>query len=212
MKARRIRWPVLYLVLSLIVMLALMAFNNWYVPRSRFANLAANITIKGFVTHSGSQLMLNGQPFRFAGANMHWLPFGDSTIYTSQFEINDGLDAAKEMGLTVVRSHDLGISTGCSNCIEPALGVFNETALIHDDYVIKAARDRGIRLIIPLTDNWHYPAGGKHNFTDWRGISDENQFYYNAQVISDFETYISTLLNHVNTYTGVAYKNDPTIM
>ncbi len=68
------------------------------------------------------------------------------------------------------------------------------------------------RLIIPLTDNWHYAEGGKHTFTDWRSISDENQFYYNTQVISDFETYISTLLNHVNVYTGIAYKNDPTIL
>jgi hypothetical protein len=126
--------------------------------------------------------------------------------------VNDGLDAAKEMGLTVIRSHSLGISTGCGNCIEPKLGVFNETAFEHVDYAIKAARDRGLRLIIPLTDNWHYPTGGKHNFTDWRGISDENQFYYNPQVIRDFETYVSTLLNHVNIYTHIAYKNDSTII
>ena len=165
-----------------------------------------------FVTRSGTQFMLNGQPFRFAGANMHWLALDDNTNYPSQFRVNDGLDAAKEMGLTVIRSHDLGISTGCANCIEPSLGVFNETALEHDDYVIKAAADRGLRLIIPLTDNYHYPAGGKHNFTDWRGISDENQFYTNKQVISDFEAYISVLLNRVNIYTGVAYKNDPTIL
>ena len=173
---------------------------------------AATIPLNGFVTRSGTQLVLNGHPFRFAGANMHWLSLDDSTNYPSQFRVNDGLAAAKEMGATVIRSHDLGISTGCSNCFEPSLGVFNENALRHDDYVINAARDRGIRLIIPLTDNWHYPAGGKHNFTDWRGISNENQFYYNNQVISDFETYISRLLNHVNTYTGVAYKNDPTIL
>jgi hypothetical protein len=166
----------------------------------------------GFVTRSGTQLLLNGQPFRFAGANIHWLALDDSTNYPSQFRVNDALDAAKEMGLTVIRSHDLGISTGCPNCIEPSLGVFNETALKHVDYVIKAASDRGLRLIIPLTDNWHYPAGGKHNFTVWRGISDENQFYYNSQVISDFETYIRTLLNRVNIYTGIAYKNDPTIL
>src|SRR3989442_20597 len=166
----------------------------------------------GFVTRSGTRLILNRQPFRFAGANIHWLALDDSTTYPSQFRVNDALDAAKEMGLTVIRSHDLGISTGCPNCIEPALGVFNETALEHVDYVIKAAADRGLRLIIPLTDNWHYPAGGKHNFTDWRGISDENQFYYNPQVFSDFETYTRTLLNRVNIYTGIAYKDDPTII
>lgn len=166
----------------------------------------------GFVTLSGWQLMLNKHPFRFAGANMHWLALDDSTMYPSKFRVDDGLDAAKEMGATVIRSHSLGISTGCRNCIEPSLGVFNETALEHVDYVIKAAKDRGLRLIIPLTDNYRYAAGGKHNFTDWRGISDENQFYYDTQVISDFETYIRTLLNRVNTYTGVAYKNDATIM
>ena len=99
----------------------------------------------GFVTRSGTQLLLNGQPFRFAGANMHWLGLDDSTNYPSQFRINDGLDAAKQMGANVIRSHDLGISTGCHNCIEPSLGVFNQTALAHDDYVIKAAKDRGIR-------------------------------------------------------------------
>ncbi len=166
----------------------------------------------GFVTRSGTRLMLNGQPFRFAGANMHWLALDDSINYPSRFRVNDALDAAKELGLTVIRSHNLGISTGCANCIEPSLGVFSETALEHVDYVIKAAGDHGLRLIIPLTDNWHYSAGGKHNFTDWRGISDENQFYHNPQVIHDFETYISTLLNRVNIYTGLPYKNDPTIL
>src|SRR6266567_4015934 len=173
---------------------------------------ATSQDMNSFVKRSGTQLMLDGRPFRFAGANMHWLALDDSANYPSQFRVNDGLDAAKEMGAMVIRSHTLGISVGCSNCIEPSPGVFNETAFEHVDYVIKAARDRGIRLIIPLTDNWHFAEGGKHTFTDWRGISDENQFYFNAQVISDFETYIRTLLNHVNTYTGVAYKDDPTIM
>jgi hypothetical protein len=166
----------------------------------------------GFVTRSGTHLMLNGQIFRFAGANIHWLALDDSTNYPSQFRVNDALDTAKEMGLTVIRSHNMGISTGCPNCIEPSLNVFNETALEHDDYVIQQAAARGLRLIIPLTDNWHYPAGGKHTFTDWRGIRDENQFYYNPQVINDFKTYISKLLNRVNIYTGIAYKNDPTIL
>ncbi len=195
-----------------IILLALIILDNGCIAQLLSSIQSTRMVSSRFVTRAGSQLMLDGHPFRFAGANMHWLPFGDSTTYTSQFRINDGLVDAQEMGLTVVRSHDLGISTGCSKCIEPALGVFSETALEHDDYVIKAAKNQGIRLIIPLTDNYHYPAGGKHTFTDWRGISDENQFYYNTQVISDFETYISTLLNHVNVYSGIKYKDDPTIL
>lgn len=214
MKTRSIIRSELYTVLSLITLLALIFLATGCTSPSFFPTSipTPGIPLSGFVTRSGTRLMLNEHPFRFAGANMHWLALDDSTNYPSQFRVNDGFDAAKEMGATVVRSHDLGISTGCSNCIEPSLGVFNETALAHVDYAIKVARDHDIRLIIPLTDNWHFAEGGKHNFTDWRHISDENQFYFNAEVIGDFETYIRTLLNHVNTYTGVAYKDDPTIM
>ena len=165
-----------------------------------------------FVTRSNSQLLLDNHAFRFAGANLHWLALEDSGNYPSQFEVEDGLATAKAMGLTVVRSHSLGISVGCSNCIEPKLGEFNQTAFSHVDYAINLARVYGLHLIIPLTDNYHYTSGGKHTFTDWRGISDENKFYTNTQVINDFKTYIYTLLNHVNVYTHIKYKDDPTIM
>src|SRR6266700_3238414 len=194
MKVKRITWSQLYIVMGLIIAVALVMIDNGCFPQSRFPISTADVALRGFVTRSGPHLMLNGQPFRFAGANMHWLALDDSATYTSQFRVNDGLDAAQVRGVTVVRSHDLGISVGCSNCIEPSLGLFNESALAHVDYAIKAARDHGIRLIIPFTDNWHYSAGGKHTFTDWRHLSDENQFYFKSEVIGDFETYIRTLL------------------
>ncbi len=209
MKLTRITRLQLSIVLALIIVLAGGILGIGYIVQSSFSPPK---TASGFVKRSGSQLMLDGHPFRFAGSNMHWLTLDDSANYVSQFRINDGLDAAKEMGATVIRSHSLGISVGCGNCIEPSPGVFNTTAFAHNDYVIKAARDHGLRLIIPLTDNYRYATGGKHTFTDWRGISNESEFYFNAQVIKDFETYIDALLNHVNTYTGVAYKDDPTIM
>jgi hypothetical protein len=96
--------------------------------------------------------------------------------------------------------------------VEPTLGNFNAVALQHIDYVIASARSHNIRLVIPLLDNWHYYHGGKHNFTDWRGLTDEQAFYSNPQVISDFEQYIRVLLNRVNVYTGIAYKDDATIL
>ncbi|GAC1398999.1 MAG: hypothetical protein NVS4B12_05030 [Ktedonobacteraceae bacterium] len=205
-----------YIAIVLMTVVSCVFLGKEYVFQALFplkAHSAVTHSLSSeFVMHSGSQLQLNGQPFRFAGANIHWLGLDDSTNYPSQFRVDDALESAQDMGATVVRVHSLGISTGCSNCIEPSLGVFNENALRHNDYVIKTAREHGIRLIIPLTDNWHYPAGGKHSFTDWRGIPDEEQFYFNTQVIKDFEDFIKTLLTHVNTYTGIAYKDDPTIL
>ncbi len=177
----------------------------------RSAGLSSAAPGMGFVTRAGAALLLDGRPFRFAGPNIYWLGLqGDG--YPTRFRVDDALTTARAMGATVVRAHTLGISVGCSLCVEPSRGHFNATALAHIDYAVKAARDHGLRLIIPLVDNWRYYHGGKHTFTDWRGIADEDQFYTNKTVIGDFEQYIGHLLTHVNIYTGVAYRDDPTIM
>lgn len=169
----------------------------------------------GFVTRTGSRLMLAGQPFRIAGANIYWLGLDENVggvNYPSQFRVDDALATAVEMGANVVRSNSLGISVGCALCVEPARGVFNETALDHLDYALFSARQHHLRVIIPLTDSYRFYHGGAHTFTDWRGLSNPALFYYSPTVIGDFEAYISVLLNRVNRYTGVAYKDDPTIL
>lgn len=43
-------------------------------------------------------------------------------------------------------------------------------------------------------------------------IPNENEFYTNETAISYFKTYITNLLNHVNVYTGIAYKSDPAVL
>src|SRR5438874_9175076 len=93
MKARRITWPLLYVVMGLIAVLALVILNNACGPQARFPISPADVASRGFVTRSGSQLLLNGRPFRFAGANIHWLALDDSTTYPSQFRVNDVFDA-----------------------------------------------------------------------------------------------------------------------
>ena len=185
------------------------------VASALFACSPGETSQNNFVTRSGAQLLLHGQPFRLAGANIYWLGLDENVggvAYPSHFRVDDAFATMADMGTTVVRSHTLGISTGCRLCLEPSLGQFNQTAFASIDYAIWSASAHHIRLVIPLTDNWHYYHGGKHTFTDWRGISDENAFYTNKTVIHDFEQYISELLNHINSYTGIAYKDDPTIM
>jgi mannan endo-1,4-beta-mannosidase len=77
-----------------------------------------------------------------------------------------------------------------------SFNTFNDEALQTVDYAIyKAGRSLildllidflgllGLKLILPLTDNYHYYHGGKYNFTNWRGLNDENMFYTDELVI-----------------------------
>jgi mannan endo-1,4-beta-mannosidase len=178
-----------------------------------------------FVTRSGDRLMLNGRVFRFSGANIYWGGLDEngrpSLNYPTPFRVRSGLATVADMGGTVVRCQTCGISTGNPDSVEPALNVFNQSALRHIDYFVAEAQKYGIRLDIPLTDNYSYYLGGYHDFTGWLGLSTTDScpsaacasmFYTDPKVISAFEKYISVLLNHVNVYTHVPNKDNPTIM
>ncbi|MCL6456742.1 MAG: cellulase family glycosylhydrolase [Gorillibacterium sp.] len=171
--------------------------------------------MKSFVTRSGSKLMLDGESFRFAGPNIYWLGLDenvDGVDWPSEFRVKNILDTAAEMGATAVRAHTLASSHGCAKAIEPLLGIYNEEALLRVDYALAYARKKMLRLLIPFVDNWSYYHGGRETFTKWRGLSDKNEFYTHPDVIADFKAFIHVILSRVNTYTGVAYKDDPTIL
>lgn len=165
-----------------------------------------------WVEREGGQLVLEGKPFPVVGANAHWLGlYKGANAYPTRAEIDDVMATARRMGATVIRSHTLGISTGCPKCIKPKRGVWNDKGFTAIDYAIASARKHQLRLIVPLTDNWHYYHGGKHDFTDWRKVP-EDAFFTNSTVIGDFKKYITHVLRHVNPHTGLALKDDPTIM
>jgi hypothetical protein len=187
-----------------------------------FAGVASASPGSGFVTRSGSTLMLNGKVFRFSGANIEWLGLigygprnwepGQTQRYPSEYEVNDALATAKEMGATVVRAQTLGDTVGCGNCLEPSLGNFNPQAFQVLDYAIARAKAYGIRLILEFQgDSRSIPGQTSTDqvFSAWRGGA---SFWLDPTVISDFENHIAHVVDHVNSITGVAYKDDPTIL
>jgi len=179
-----------------------------------------------FVTRSGPRLLLSGRPYRFGGANIEWLGlagYGPSDPvgphYASHYEIDDALATAKELGANVVRSQTMGDSAGCVACIEPALGQFNDAAFERIDYALASARARGIKIIATLVGDDARNGGTGCVYLGWRGISVPNcslvnmdPFWSDPAVIGDVEQHIAAVLGHVNVYTHVAYKNDPTIL
>ena len=174
-----------------------------------------------FVTRGGSQLMLDGHPFRFSGANIEWLGLvgygplnfqpGQNERFPTEYEVNDALATAKEMGASVVRAQTLGDTVGCANCLEPALNQYNAQAFRVMDYAIMRARYYGIRLILEFQGDSRAVNGGNTStvFSDWEGGAD---FWTDATVIKDFENHIEHVVDHVNSYTGIPYKDDPTIL
>jgi hypothetical protein len=180
---------------------------------------------ESFVTRSGDTLLLNGRPYRFSGANIYWGGLDENgrtaVNYPTAYRVRTALATAADMGDTVVRCDTCGTSTGNPLSVEPSLDVFNQTALRHIDYFVAQAEQHGIRLDMPLTDNWDYYLGGYRNFVEWLGLATPGDcptqacattFYTNPKAIAAFEKYISVLLNHVNVYTGVPNKDNPAIL
>jgi len=173
-----------------------------------------------FVKKDGSKLSLNGQTFRYSGPNIEWLGlegYGPHDAmdprYASRFEIEDAFATADEMGARVVRSQTMGDTVGCANCIEPADGKFNDFAFQDTDYALTVARERGMKVIITLIgDCAMCDGGGIGQYLAWKGKKNPQDFFTDPALISAYEEHIDHVLNHVNPLTGVAYKDDPTIL
>jgi len=166
----------------------------------------AGAPTKGFLTRNGSTLRdSSGHLYRAAGANAYWLGLDENVggvHYPTHFRITDGLETlAGWLGPTLVRAHTVGVSTGNPLSFEPRLGVFNDSALDAADFAVAEAERLGLRLIVPLTDNYHYYHGGLHDFTDWLGLP-ESDFYSDARAVAAFHEFVARRLNHTNPYTG----------
>ncbi|CAH7685360.1 glycoside hydrolase superfamily [Phakopsora pachyrhizi] len=159
------------------------------------------------------------QIFKLIGPNIYWLGLDEnvnpSPSYPSQSRILEALATAALMGSTVVRSTTLGISVGHQLSVWPSLNSTNQEALKVIGFTISAAQRYGLKLIIPLTDQYDYYHGGYKTFLRWRNLSDssESVFYDTKSVVhQDFLSYISVLLNYINPYTNLAIKDDPTVL
>lgn len=180
-----------------------------------------NSTAHQFVTRSGSTFKLGGKDFHYAGTNTYYL------FYKSQTMVDDALDRAEAAGFPVVRTwgwSDTGAADGTGAIVPKPDGVYfqyfdgtspryNDGAdgLAHLDYEVWKAKQDGLRLVIPFTNNWS-DFGGMDQYVRWAGLAHHDDFYTSPVIRAWFQAYISHLLNHVNPLTGLALKDDPTIM
>lgn len=161
----------------------------------------------GFVQANGTQFELNGKTFYFSSSNQYYL------FYKSQNMIDEIFTDAKGLGLNVFRTW--GACDGVwkeGYSFQPSPGVYDENTFKKMDYIIYKANQNDIRLIIPLIDNWNN-FGGMDKYVEWSPTaSSHDEFYTDAYCKQWYKNYVNYFLNRVNSITGVAYENDPTIM
>jgi len=166
---------------------------------------AQPVRAQDFVRVYGTQFTLDGKPFYYAGANTYYLGIDQNT---TQGQIDEVLNDAKAMGLSVIRTW--GFNDGPGG-LQTSPGAYNETIFAKLDYTINKAADLGLKLIIPFVNNWD-DYGGMNQYVSWVGAGSHDDFYSNTICKDYYKDHINTLLNRVNSINGLTYKNDPTIM
>ena len=192
-------------------------------PFLAFTAVRAEPGLCDFITVRGDQLREGDKPFRFISFNLpnlqlieDNLPFTETNSWRlpDEFEIRDGLMTVRQMGGTVVRIYALSVIRTndppgtARHVLGP--GLFNEEAFRELDLVLKIANEQGIRLIIPLVDNWKWQ-GGRAEYAGFRG-KDRDDFWTDRQLIEDFKQTIHFLVWRTNTLTGVRYCDDKAIL
>lgn len=178
--------------------------------------------IAGFVGRDDDALMQNVRsPFRATGTNLYYLP---QTFAYAQQDQNSALRevATEVLDDLVCLSSPLARIWGFNDTRDrssfrysPAEG-FRESGLKGLDEAVFEAKRRGIRLIMPLTNNWP-DFGGLPAYARWAtqttGVAHtKDDFFFDPQMQSWWKDYVAMLAERVNVFTGVRYRDEPTIL
>jgi len=172
---------------------------------------------------------LDGNPFCFQGTNNYYLNFKNKDM------VDDVFVRAKRLGIAVMRMWAFIDRGSLDNSVPPMdpgdrkdgtkdgfytqywdsktqQPAYNDgpTGLEVLDYALHASRQRGIKLIMVLTNNWR-DFGGMDQYLTWYGLDKHHLFYTDERVRAAYKNWAAHLVNRRNTVDGISYRDDPTI-
>ncbi|KAH0608815.1 uncharacterized protein H6S33_001043 [Morchella sextelata] len=140
----------------------------------------------------------------FSGTNAYWLPF-----LSSDTDVDTTFAAIKAAGLTHLRTWAFQDSTSCSGiyfqCWSGSTATINtgSNGLARLDAVVKAAEKYGIKLILPLVNNWGDYGGMDVYVNALASGSGHSAFYTNSAIQTAYKNYVSTIVNRYKSSSAI---------
>jgi len=198
-----------------------------------FAVCDSQIKKVDFVTVTGTQFTINGEPYYFLGTNMWYgANLGMEGEMGDRKRLIRELDLLQDIGVTNLRimgaSEGLGEYRQVKPAIQPQPGVYNEDVLKGLDFLLHEMSKRNMYAVIYLNNNWVW-TGGFSQYVSWitgeevpnpfmeqynwsEFMNFTGRFYEIPEANELFHKYLDKLINRKNTVNGRLYKNDPSIM
>ena len=181
-------------------------------------------TRPGFVRVSpdGTHFAVDCDAFYVAGWNSYNLLEAAAELPSGTFGIDytgrgrslvvSILDDALSRGLNTVRIWAFTVLP--SRPIQLAPGVFDQQLVQGLDFILDAARARGIRVVLVLTDWW--TPGGVQQFLGWSRSawpgSRKEAFFTDRDCQAMYQATVKYFIERVNTHNGLMYRDDPTLL
>ncbi len=208
--------------------------KNIIIIAALFINISGNMA-QSFVSQKGINLFKNNKPYHFLGTNL-WYgmnlastgPGGDRSRLLRE------LDHLQSLGIKNLRI--MAASEGPDSepwrmtpALQIAPGVYNQEVLDGLDFLLSEMGKRDMYAVLCLNNMWPW-SGGMAQYVAWvsgkkipypppaeggkwlKFMKFSARFFSNENAMELSHDHIRFIINRKNKYTGIHYKNDPTIM
>jgi mannan endo-1,4-beta-mannosidase len=184
-----------------------------------------------FMRRDGMRLLLDDEPYRFVGANIWYAAYlGADADYGDRGRLVRELGRLHALGVSNVRILASAEEGPLKNSIKPGFRSkeqWNEPLLEGLDYCLAEVAKLGMKAVLYLSNFWEWSGGfgtylwyatGQYlDMADpahpWPEFPDHNAgFYRSPAAVAMFHDHVRKVVSRTNSVTGIAYRDDPTIM
>lgn len=164
----------------------------------------------GFAKARGGEIYFENRPdkpVRFYGNNLCF-----SANYPDKENADKLADAFAAAGYNIMRIHHY--DNPLIDKTSPGLLGFDAEKLDRLDYLVAAMKKRGIYITTDLYVSRVLADDAVEKDIGWNKSMTANKaaFFVSRKAVENWQTFSKNLLNHVNPYTGLAWKDDPAIV